>query len=991
MKAIQLLNNNLTPVLLGSSGDGLKKPIIPNWPELTTTADDARRYDDGRHNIGVRTGQQQNGQSLIVYDFDHDADAVFWPWLKQAQKSVKQPFVIVKTPGGGYHAYFLTSETTHSRKLAFSDKLNENGRPLVRIETRGQGGQVVSAGSLHPNGGRYAFLNSSLGYDSIPSITPEQNKQLDTLSRSFCLKPKPVVRQVKQASSQPARPGGYAKDCLDYAYKYIGGETKKERKTGDIRFLGNGGLLITANGRAWYCHGDDRGGGLVELVEWNEGITRQQAIDKLYPPAANFSLAPAQNGYDIVLNEGQFLGDVNPQLPSRAMLAANTGSGKTTYAVSIPGRVVLVVPTQALLEQLCSLHPAARPFYQFNRKIGEDDSLIITTPNSIQKLLPKVDASQYSLVIDEAHEFAVAGYRRRAYDDLAMCLGGSWANVILMTGTPFPLVWRDMEVYEPVTVSSPQRQQAARLVAWQDDKGKGSKLKTAVSLMPPAAKHKRIFIYLQDKKTALDSLIYELKQLGYERGEIAVLNADTRTEPGQDSDHYLHLMEHEQLPNQVQVVIATAVLMTGVNIKQRFDQVHLLTAVSSIEAQQIVNRFRLAAPGIVYDYSNNQATGDAAHFDVRWLASEITTQAQQTADHLTAKTATMTPEACALVEYERKAAQALLDAHIIQFVPEDDTTQEPAYYQPSPAGVTHEIFKRFKAAERHNPELYKNNLAAYGWQFGDDLRRVIVERDSGGRAAFVAECHEARQAKIKTLAQQLLGDGYTATTEAVKDSANQSSLFLRNAQFALVLHGDKTDGRPGLVDSWQLATDAILAAEDSAQKRNSLIRRLRIQQDRKQPLTAQIYGLFAVGERLTGDDIAERLMAFCEQNPTMALFTRKRWADHEPINAARAVRFVRDYFELKRGKVATADGRDNCYLFVDDCPHITENVRLDLWAAGEGGSVSLPCPTPHAPRSETATNQAANEPPPLDFELMGRLFTPTRRIMQQMAGTWATA
>lgn len=440
-------------------------------------------------------------------------------------------------------------------------------------------------------------------------------------------------------------------------------------------------------------------------------------------------------------------------------------------------------------------------------------------------------------------------------------------------------------------------------------------------------------------------------------------------------------MENEQLPSQVQVVIATAVMQTGVNIKQQFDQVHFLTDASSIEAQQIVNRFRLAAPGIVYAYANKDATGAAESFNVRWLADKITQEATATAERLTGYLVDKSPEGVALIEHQRKAAQALLDARIIQFVPEDDTTQEPASYQPSPAGVTHEIFKRFKAAERANPALYKNNLAAYGWHFLDDLQRVIIDQDTTGRAAFVAECAEERRKKLYVLAGDLLGDGYTATNEAMQDTSQLTSFYIRNAQLALVLHGDKASGRPGLVSDWQTAVDGVLAAEDSAQKRNRLLRQLKVQRDRKNPLTAQIYRLFAIGERLTPDIIAARLLGLCERNPIMATLARKRWATDEPINSERAVRFIRDYFELKRGKLATDDGRENCYIFIDDCPHIGDGLRLDIWAGGAHEAVSFPGPmdceggcetTAHPPSNgaETAVlvaagGNATNKPAPI--------------------------
>lgn len=999
MDAKTLLQNNLTPVLLGAAGDALKRPLQQNWQTKDVTLQDVATWPAG-NNIGVRTGKQPDGRYLFVIDFDYNSHAVGFSFLAMAQAIIGRKTCIVST-GKGLHFYFLTDKPVNTQKLAYSDQLDKNGRPFIMIETKAAGGQVVSAGSRHPNGHTYDFLAGS--YDAIPHLKPHRVDKLLALARTFCKKPKPKVRQVNQTAQQQTSSGaavGIAVDCLDYARRFIGNEAQKPEKNGDIRFRGNGGLIVKKDGRGWFCFGDNKGGGLVDLVVWNEGITRAEAVDKIYPPAANFTVNQTATGYDIVLNDGEFLGDVDFTLPQHAMMASGTGTGKTSYVCNINGRLVLVVPTQALVEQLGAIHPHATLFYQHQRKITGNERLIITTPNSIQLLLAHIDITQFSLAIDEAHEFAVAGgYRRKAYDELAMCIPGQWQNIILMTGTPFPLVWPGMTIFKAFRVKSPTRKQQAQLVYYQDAKGKGDKIQTAVSLMPPAYKGQAIFFYLQNKKNQVDKLIYELKQLGYGRSQIAVLNSDTRTEPGQDSEHYLHLMENEQLPSSVLVVIATAIMQTGVNIKQKFAQVHLLSSVASIEAQQIVNRFRLASPGIVYDYMNKDATGTAVSFDVNWLAGKIVKEAIKTADalNLDLKNTNPTAEEAAFFEYKRKTSQNATQRHDIQFVPADPATLEPAYYQPSPAGVTHEIFKRFHDAERTNPDLYKRNLASYGWDFLKDVRRVITTPAAAERDQFVAECHDARMKKLAALGQQLLGDGYTATQTAVKASSNQTNLFMRNAQFALILHGDKTSHQAGLVVSWSLAIDGMLAAEDSAQKRNSLIRQLKVQADRQNPLTAQIYQEFNLSELLTGDEIAARLVAIFAADPVMAIMIRKRWANDPQITGPRAIRFLKDYFQLKRTKRNFTGAIENCYMLVDDCPHIEtavgQDMRLDDWAAGRAAVVSHPHPSVNGLRSETKQTATAqppkNTPAPIDFDLLAGLTTTTRQKMRQEAGTWA--
>ena len=137
------------------------------------------------------------------------------------------------------------------------------------IETLGRGRQVVCAGSRHPGGKRYRFLGDA-GYADIPTLDPEQYRALVALSRSFDERP-------SRRSRRPARPvsltGELAdvRDCLDYARRFIGAEERVEGN-GDIRFLGHGGLLVTADGRGWYSFSDETGGGLADLIAWHRAL-----------------------------------------------------------------------------------------------------------------------------------------------------------------------------------------------------------------------------------------------------------------------------------------------------------------------------------------------------------------------------------------------------------------------------------------------------------------------------------------------------------------------------------------------------------------------------------------------------------------------------------------------------------------------------------------------------------------------------------------------
>jgi hypothetical protein len=252
------------PVLLGSQGDDLKRPQLKGWPTAVYTPEEVVDWPPA-NNLGIRCGQQENDWALTVFDFDEEATRIFPAWRQAITRFVNEQLVVVASHRG-YHVYVYTETPQTSCTLA-GRYVVENGRRrlLKLIETLGTGRLVVSAGSRHPSGWQYRFLGS-YRYADIPFLTEEQYQACVTVARTFEERPpRPVITAVKQRSQW-----GDVQNCLEYARCYIGSPEKVE-PNGDIRFLGQGGLLITANGRAWYSFSEDIGGGLRGLIAWHQG------------------------------------------------------------------------------------------------------------------------------------------------------------------------------------------------------------------------------------------------------------------------------------------------------------------------------------------------------------------------------------------------------------------------------------------------------------------------------------------------------------------------------------------------------------------------------------------------------------------------------------------------------------------------------------------------------------------------------------------------
>jgi putative DNA primase/helicase len=95
--------------------------------------------------LGIATGR---GSGVIVLDVDGEEGKATLQALMEKHGALPNT-PMQKTPGGGYHIFFKAWGPCKNR----TGMLDKEG-----LDVRGDGGQVVAAPSLHPNGGSYAWI-----------------------------------------------------------------------------------------------------------------------------------------------------------------------------------------------------------------------------------------------------------------------------------------------------------------------------------------------------------------------------------------------------------------------------------------------------------------------------------------------------------------------------------------------------------------------------------------------------------------------------------------------------------------------------------------------------------------------------------------------------------------------------------------------------------------------------------------------------------------
>lgn len=125
-----------------------KVPAAAKWPEVATT-DEKMIYGWWDHNeafnVGIACGEK-SGLTVLDVDADHDGYESLRDLIMEYGNLPETP--VAKTGSGGEHIFFKYVPGTR----------NSAGKLGKGLDIRSEGGFVVGANSLHPNGMRYEWL-----------------------------------------------------------------------------------------------------------------------------------------------------------------------------------------------------------------------------------------------------------------------------------------------------------------------------------------------------------------------------------------------------------------------------------------------------------------------------------------------------------------------------------------------------------------------------------------------------------------------------------------------------------------------------------------------------------------------------------------------------------------------------------------------------------------------------------------------------------------
>jgi len=223
--ALRLRSSGLSTIPVRA--DGSKQPAVSSWKEyqrrLPTKGELIGWFGNGkRRGIAVIGGKVSGNLEIIDIDLPEISDE----WRKLVDGRVTGLLVglpQVKTPSGGLHVFYRCKQIAGNAKLAEREVEETEGYEIAgeregrrfkvktTIETRGEGGYVITAGSpsaCHPSGKPYVLINGDL--KAVPEITDIQREIILNCARSFNerIKEAPAPRR-KRRERPPSglRPG----------------------------------------------------------------------------------------------------------------------------------------------------------------------------------------------------------------------------------------------------------------------------------------------------------------------------------------------------------------------------------------------------------------------------------------------------------------------------------------------------------------------------------------------------------------------------------------------------------------------------------------------------------------------------------------------------------------------------------------------------------------------------------------------------------------
>jgi hypothetical protein len=453
-----------------------------------------------------------------------------------------------------------------------------------------------------------------------------------------------------------------------------------------------------------------------------ERLEAKQRIDqerKAAPLQKTVEVQPAPDLNNLIAQPGEYLADVLQRngLPLDSIIGkyvvSPTGSGKTTLVAEIvkqyqDKKLILIVPTIALVNRICQRHPDAVKFVGGVRKLDGTERFIVTTANSFPALHTRINLKDWEVFFDESHGFTAdtaRGYKLktlRKFHDIAK----EAKSVTYLTGSDLYNFHPDFLKLQRITVTAPARvTKSATLI------DASHVLATAVQSVRASVAAGRVpVMLLNDKYLKLAEVEAALSDLS-----LAILNSERK-----EDDIFKQITKTGAIPAGVQAIITTSVFKEGNDIHdgRAFDFI-VVGAHHSSAIEQLSARARNAEAVQVHIIRHDQRTTNNRQFDPIKYAELVAHRAQSLCNE--SNNQDQKDDTSALF-FERNLRRA------IQYTPvecDQDGRLQVDYF-----GVNNEVFLSETMHEYQSDAYLISNLQKYGFSVDATIDTSDLQHDS---------------------------------------------------------------------------------------------------------------------------------------------------------------------------------------------------------------------------------------------------------------------
>lgn len=314
------------------------------------------------------------------------------------------------------------------------------------------------------------------------------------------------------------------------------------------------------------------------------------------------------------LNDTQKLSDIDLDLTNNALIVSPTGSGKSYYVGNkLTMKRVMVVPTQSLVKQFAKEYNAT-PFFADAKEIN-DDNFIVTTYKSFNNLCELINPSDYTLFIDEAHNFTASTSHTFLLKELneVIDLVHCFKNYYLMTATPLFSLHEDIKDLNVLKV-----QKNVTHIKNVYDVRYADLYKTLQLGVEKTVKNNGQFVILSNNTK-------EEGRLGRIKAALSKYNIVTINSTKKDQDSYIEVAIDGDMSN-CQGIVTTSIIKEGNSITQHNKLINVFIDGNfhPAELEQFTARFRNAKMINLYILKSNKSTDTICNFNLDLAVEELT-------------------------------------------------------------------------------------------------------------------------------------------------------------------------------------------------------------------------------------------------------------------------------------------------------------------------------------------------------------------------------